>query len=254
MSEAVGRYAMVDVNDTNTPLFSDVVTFIARWPTESHCFFSDGLSYHELSICVVVWRKGMKHMGPDAYHKHQFGTQTTQRKKSNNSSKELCGYKWNYLVLRRAVEEAVTEGLGELTERYEKYQRVKNMIWKWMGTMDDGTSADIEDLPKLKVELLVSEKLVLYRKRILVPGEWRTEVLNRLQTFHQRMETTTWRVRQLRSWFRILKDITNLLTSVANVEIGDRHHSQTQYSWRQYHQGQTRIWQLISLTYKKDTR
>lgn len=39
MSEAVGRYAMVDVNDTNTPLFSDVVTFIARWPTESHCFF-----------------------------------------------------------------------------------------------------------------------------------------------------------------------------------------------------------------------
>ena len=90
-----------------------------------------------------------------------------------------------------------------------EYQELLKVIQVGFPENKRGLTASLLPYYKLRNELSISEGLILYKQRLLIPKSQRKEVLRRLHLSHQGIERTKRRARQTVFWPGMNSDIEN---------------------------------------------
>ena len=167
---------------------------------------------------TLGWKKGKEHKIPDALSRSPVEKGT---KEDEVAEKEM----------EQHVQLIITANIGLITnhnsycqdiliERLQKqssidneYKLLKDTICNGFPTNHNEVNPIVRPYCKIKDYLSVSDDLVLYGQRLIVPKKLRQEVLQQLHSSHQGIERTRRRARQSVYWPGIDNDIKNVVAS-----------------------------------------
>ena len=172
----------------------------------------------------TVWRKGSEHAIPDALSRAPVSDPTAEDLESEAdifiSSKE--NLKVRAIELQDADESAadhlsdpIIEQLRTVADLDQDYQALIKAVMDGFKMCQADANPFVKQFWSNREELSVTDGLVLFESRLVIPAAARRDVLAKLHASHQGVERTRRRARQSVFWPGINADISNTVGACA---------------------------------------
>jgi hypothetical protein len=160
------------------------------------------------------WRQGVKHTVADVFSRYPVSTPTCE---DQEGEKDIEDFAKEFAISAVKIVDPILDGIKEETFKDKIQCELKKAITE--GFPQKNMNPLLSDYYKLRDSLTVTDDLILFGTRIVVPQKLRKCVLQKLHAAHQGLERTLRRARQCVFWPGITNDINNIVRNCKQCEV-----------------------------------
>ena len=169
---------------------------------------------------TAVWRPGVEHKVVDCFSRHPVDDPSPDDSQEDD---EAAAYV-RAMLLGAHTDGATGDHILPLLDPHltrlrteansdDKYKRLRTTVQQGFPTNKRQLDAATAPFYGLRQDLWVTDDLVMYGSRVIIPASLRREVLHGLHASHQGQDRTLRRARQVVYWPGITSDIQNMIRS-----------------------------------------